>query len=211
MEIQFTPITVGSFEVNCFIVHNDQHALIIDPGDDAPMITDYVSQHQLQVSAYLLTHGHADHVSALAACDQAMPAPIYMHETDTAWAFSAQNSILPYYPQPTRPATSLSPLQEGQTLSLDAFHIKILHTPGHTPGGTCFYFEEQTTLISGDTLFSGSVGRTDLPGGDARTLSNSLKQLARLPESTQVLPGHGPRTTIAQEKRNNIYLQRLPA
>ena len=211
MKIQFTPVTVGCFEVNCFIVHTEQQALVIDPGDDAARISDYLEQHNLKVTAYLLTHGHADHLSALAACHQSRPAPIFMHQADAAWAFSAQNSIPPYYPQPIKPATPMSPLQEGQTLTVDAFTIRVLHTPGHTPGGVCFLFENQNTLISGDTLFRGSVGRTDLPGGDSRILSNSLKKLAQLPDPTQVLPGHGETTTIAQEKRSNIYIQRLSA
>ena len=236
-------ITVGPYEVNCAVLWGeDKQALIIDPGYDAADIETVLEENGLTVAAILLTHGHADHISALAELHAAHPAPVYLHAADAAWAFGPNNQILPYYPVPEKPDTEIidptnpprpsgTPPLEGtdQTPLLrrggrnevadgvGSKHWKIadlsfqcLETPGHTPGGVCYWFEEAEACFTGDTLFKGSCGRTDLPGGDARTLTASLGKLAEtLPPETRIVAGHGEDTTMEYELATNFFIQRF--
>jgi hydroxyacylglutathione hydrolase len=238
MKIKF--ITVGAYEVNCSVVWGEaKQALIIDPGYDASLIQSCLDANDLTVAAYLLTHGHADHIHALAGLHAARPAPVYLHEADQKWAFGPNNQIPPHYPIPEKPGAEFidptdpprpagTPPQEGN--SGDPLHrrggrnevtdgvgsegwkiadlsFQTLETPGHTPGGVCYWFKEEGVCFTGDTLFKGSCGRTDLPGGDARTLTASLKKLAKLPPETRIIAGHGEETTIAHELKTNFFLQ----
>ncbi len=206
--MQVEPIVVGAFQVNCFIVSNDRRqALVIDPGADASLILDHLEQSQLDVAAYLLTHGHIDHISALNDMCAARPAPIGIHEKDLAWAFGGRNSMLPFYPATIAPSTSPQDLSEAATPMEIGFNYSVIDTPGHTPGGVCIYFESEASLFCGDTLFAGSVGRTDLPGGDSRVLAESIKRLTALPNDTVVYSGHGPSTTIGHEKQTNFFMR----
>lgn len=201
------PVLVGDFEVNCYVVWGDaQRALVIDPGADPEAVADVLDSRRLTVAAFLITHGHMDHVCALAPLATRYPAPIAMHPKDAAWAFSRANSMPPY-PVPTRPAAIERPLADGQTFEDGGLHYHVIATPGHTPGGVCFHFPEAKALFTGDTLFAGSVGRTDLPGGDDVVLSASLKVLTRLPDATTVYPGHGPKTTVGREKATNPFIR----
>lgn len=204
-------ITVGPFEVNCYVVRGkSRSALVIDPGAEAQRILDEVDRNALRVVAYLLTHGHADHVGVLAELVKRHPAPIYIHPEDAHWAFTSANQIPPYYAEPEKPQTRIL-LAVGEDRSFNdaglGFHI--IETPGHTPGGVCFWFPKEKILFSGDTLFSGAIGRTDLPAGNPVALQNSLKKLTVLPQETQVFPGHGPATTIGVELRDNFFFSRL--
>lgn len=204
-------ITVGPFEVNCYVVRGKSSAaFIVDPGADAQRILDEVARNDLRVVGYLLTHGHADHVGALAEVERQYPAPIYLHPADARWAFTPANQIPPYYAEPEKPKSPVLSAS-GEDFSFGAADLifRIIETPGHTPGGVCFWFPEEKVIFSGDTLFCGSVGRTDLPGGNAAILQNSLKKLTVLPEETRVFPGHGPATTIGAELRDNFFLSRL--
>jgi hydroxyacylglutathione hydrolase len=197
-------ITVGPFEVNCYIVRGvADDLLVIDPGADASRIRELLRG---SVAAYLLTHGHADHVSALADLMSSHPAPVYLHEADMRWAFTDRNQIPPYYAAPAPPNGIVHYVTDGAVYSEGGFRFCALETPGHTPGGVCFWFPNEGILFSGDTLFNGSVGRTDLPGGSARLLSASLQKIAGLPDHTRVYPGHGPATTIGAEKKTNAFL-----
>jgi glyoxylase-like metal-dependent hydrolase (beta-lactamase superfamily II) len=201
-------ITVGPFEVNCYVAWNARpDALVIDPGADAERILDFLDHYGLQVAVYLLTHGHADHVSALAPLHRARPAPIAMHPLDQRWAFGPDNQIPPYYAVPDAPERVARPMREGQRWEDAGLAYEVIETPGHTPGGVCLYLPLEKTLFAGDTLFRGSVGRTDRPGASARVLTESLRKLARLPDDVVVYPGHGPATTIGEEKRNNVFLR----
>ncbi len=158
--------------------------------------------------AYLLTHGHMDHISALSDLSQKYPAPIRMHPKDAAWAFSPANQMPPYYHTPKFPQQGiLADLIESAENHAAGLSYKVLETPGHSPGSVCLYFPDHEILIAGDTLFAGSAGRTDLPGGDARQLQESLQRLVTLPDSVTIYPGHGPLSTIGCEKKNNPYLQ----
>lgn len=204
-------LCTGPFEVNCGIVWNDsRQAFVIDPGYDAADIETVLHENGLTLAAYLLTHGHADHINALADLHETHPAPVYMHAGDEKWAFGSQNQIPPYYPVPGRPDCQiLHPEDSNDWKKLVPIFqgLELIETPGHTRGGVCYYFAEDKILFTGDTLFKGTCGRTDLPGGDARTLSASLKKLAALPDDVTVWPGHNDSTTIDYEKKNNFFMQ----
>lgn len=206
-------ITVGPFEVNCAIVWEEAgQALVIDPGYDAPLIQSCLDAHGLSVAAYLLTHGHADHTNALAELHAICPAPVYIHPADERWAFGTDNQIPPHYPVPKKPDTEILNPMDFQTLEklMRLYTIECLETPGHTPGGVCYWFKDAGVCFTGDTLFKGSAGRTDLPGGDARTLTASLRKLAEtLPPETRIVAGHGDDSTMAHELATNFFLQRF--
>ncbi len=193
----------------CYLVWGTENkALVFDPGDDADRIAAVLKQHGLETAAYVLTHTHYDHINALADLHDAAPAPVIVHSKDWAWAFDPRNGAEPYYPVPRRPeGAEIKPLESAADWHIADLHFQVIPTPGHTPGGCSLYFPEGRILISGDTLFKGSCGRTDLPGGDARQLKDSLKRLRELPDETQVFPGHGDDTTIGIEKASNFFMQ----
>lgn len=206
MNIHILP--VGPFEVNCAVVwNNQQQALIIDPGADAEQITAVLNSNGLTVSAYLLTHGHTDHLGELATLHAARPAPVYIHTEDFLWAFGPQNQIPPYYAVPKKPAAEWIHPTSSTRGTPPGFNFQIIETPGHTRGGVCYYFESEGVLFSGDTLFKGTCGRTDLPGSDSRVLAQSLKKLTALPDEVTIYPGHNESTTIGYEKRTNFFLK----
>ena len=202
-------LTVGPFESNCHLIIGDNNqTLVIDPGDDAQKIIQFIRKNKLNVIGYPITHGHIDHVSGLAAVHTEFPAPIGMHPRDETWAFSPVNMFPPFYNQPPEAPSKIErTYQEGQTWEDGGMRYNILETPGHSPGSVSFYFPDEKILISGDVLFQGSIGRTDLPGGDMRVLEKSLKRLCELPDDTIVYPGHGPATTLGIEKKTNFYLR----
>ncbi len=208
--MQIETVIVGEFQVNCFIVWGPtREALVIDPGHEADRIAAMLDRHGLRVAAYLLTHGHMDHVSALAELHARHPAPISMHAADARWAFGPDNAMLPFYDVPRNPGRIDRLIEDGQSQQDGGLTYGVLGTPGHTPGSVCFLFEEGRALFTGDTLFAGSVGRTDLPGGNPRTQQASLRALAQLPDDLLIHAGHGPVTDMLTEKRTNYFLQRL--
>jgi glyoxylase-like metal-dependent hydrolase (beta-lactamase superfamily II) len=201
-------IVVGEYRVNCFVVWNENgKAVVIDPGYDAELIIKFLDDNRLEVAAYMLTHGHMDHISALADLYAAKPAPVGLHAEDQAWAFSDINQILPTYPTPKSPAEIERSFEDGQEFSDGGLAYRVITTPGHTPGGVCFYFYDEGVVFTGDTLFAGSVGRTDLHKGNSRILKQSLNKLCELDDSTVAYPGHGPATRIGHEKRTNFFMQ----
>lgn len=201
-------LEVGLFASNCYIVGNDaSEALIIDPGDDAARILEVIRRNDLQVKAYLLTHGHVDHVSALAEVVSAFPAPVAIHPIDGRWAFEPVNQMPPYYDTPKAPPSIERHFDDGQEWTDAGFRYRVLFTPGHAPGHVSLYFEDEGVLFAGDVLFRGSVGRIDLPGGNIRDMEQSLRKLMTLPDDTVVYSGHGPKTTIGQERRTNPFLR----
>lgn len=202
------PVVVGAFDVNCFLVTGDDgKTLIIDPGADANVILNHIIDENLEVTAYLLTHGHMDHISVLFDLYKVHSAPVAIHGKDLLWAFSENNCMPPFYDMPKKPSEISRILKNAESFSDGGLEYEIIETPGHTPGGVCFYFKSKKILFCGDTLFAGSVGRTDLPGGDSRVLSESLKRLADLPDDVTVYPGHGPSTTIGEEKSTNFFMR----
>jgi glyoxylase-like metal-dependent hydrolase (beta-lactamase superfamily II) len=160
------------------------------------------------VAGYICTHGHADHINALAELHSRHPAPVAMHSLDWEWAFDERNRIEPYYPVPERPHIEhVEPLDSARDWTIADLHFQCIETPGHTPGSCCLLFQDAGILISGDTLFKGSCGRTDLPGGSPRRLKESLNKLKQLPDDVRVYPGHGPDTTIGLERMTNFFMQ----
>ncbi len=203
-------IVVGDFQVNCYILEPEQgKAIVIDPGDDTDQIADLLKDKGLTPIAYLMTHGHVDHITSLREIAEKFPAPIALHADDAAWAFGEESRIMPFLEVPSKPEEIAIDLKERREIADLGTPCEVIHTPGHTPGSVCFYFPRCSVVVTGDTLFAGSVGRTDLPGGNARTLAESLNKLKELPDDTQVLPGHGPASTIGNEKRTN-YFMRMP-
>ena len=210
--LQVETMVLGAFEANCFILHKHQgKAIVIDPGAQPELIIPFLEKAGLTPEIYLLTHGHMDHVSALADLHTAFPAPVAMHPDDRKWAFEAMNQMPPFYPPPLFPACGVDrSVQDAQTWSDAGITFTVVGTPGHTPGSVCFYFPVDNLLFSGDTLFAGSVGRTDLPGGNSRTLGLSLARLAKLPPKTLIFPGHGEATELDYELKHNFFMQKFP-
>lgn len=203
-----TRIEVGPLATNCYILRaKTLAALIIDPGADAGAIAEIIGHCRLTVRGYLITHGHIDHISALAPLWLKAAAPIAMAAADLQWAFGESNQMPPDYALARRPAAIERVLRGGEQWDEDGFRYQVMATPGHSPGSVCFYFPAENILFSGDTLFQASVGRSDLPGGREEQLRQSLKILAALPPATQVYPGHGPATTIGREVESNPFLR----
>ena len=196
-------IQVGGFEVNCSILSENGKAWIVDPGQEPDRIIDLLAKKGLEPAAILLTHGHFDHIGAIPGLLKKFPdLPVCVHEKDVQMFGHPLNQLPPEYTSFTKP-------KEVRGLeSLEGLEgLEVIETPGHTPGGVCYYFPKDKLLLSGDTLFAGSVGRTDLPGGDMATLMDSLQKLTALPDDTLVIPGHGMHTRIALEKSGNPFLQ----
>lgn len=209
--MQIRVIETGAFFENCYVLWNSKdQAFVVDPGDDAKRILAELQKNELTPSGYLLTHGHLDHISAITALVARHPAPVYLSREDADWAFTRLNGIPPYVPVDQAPKDMDTDLHEGRIITAGTLKARVIKTPGHTPGCVCFAFDEEKVLVSGDTLFRCSIGRTDLPGGSGKRILESLTKLMTLDDDFQVLPGHGGATTIGDERRENPYLaQRL--
>lgn len=202
MEILTLP--VGPLQVNCYLVWEpgSRTALVIDPGDDADVVLATAREHELRPAGVLLTHAHVDHIRGVGGVVEELDVPVMLHADDEALYFSPDNALLPWVPA----ATGL-PRLSAVPGDLDGLGFAVIHTPGHTPGGVCYHFADESVLFSGDTLFQGSIGRTDLPGGDMQSLLASIRQrLLPLPGDTRVYPGHGPPTAMGREARSNPFL-----
>lgn len=201
MEIVTLP--VGPFEANCYLARppKSDTLYIIDPGAEPRRIIEEAKKFNASRTVVLLTHAHIDHISALAEITAALhPEAVWLDSDDLKLYHSPLNAIEPYYP----PAENLP----ETTDDLPGEPIKILRLPGHSQGGTGFYFPAEKVLFTGDSIFAGSIGRTDLPGGNFETLIKSLKEVVlTLPPDTRIYPGHGPSTTAGYEKATNPFLQ----
>lgn len=205
-------LPVGLLQCNCSIFGDEEsrEAIVIDPGDEIGKITKVLAQHQLKVKAIIITHAHIDHVAGAHKLRALTQAPVYMNEADRELldALEVQAQWLQMEtPEQTKVDCAA---KEGVVLQLGAANFQVLETPGHTQGSLAVWIPQEEKLVAGDTLFCGSIGRTDLPGGNPRQLLASIKtRLLDLPEQTVVIPGHGPNTTIGREKDQNPFLQRL--
>ena len=198
-------IPVGAYEANCVILWVGEDALVLDPGQDSELLLAFLSGRNLRLRAILLTHGHFDHVNGIPGILEKNPGvPVYAHPSDWVMFGHPMNRNPPDYPGVGTPAN----LHDIRDIVKDfpAFGFEVLETPGHTPGSVCV--KTGTLLLSGDTLFAGSCGRTDFPGGSMADMRRSLAALAKLPPETEVVPGHGPSTTIAREVASNPFIER---
>jgi len=201
---------VGPLQCNCVIIGDEQtkSAIVVDPGDDLEQIVDALKRHELKVKAIIATHAHIDHVGALAALKELSGAPAMMHEGDVPlYEHLAQQAA--WLGVPTPSTTTLDRLlKEGERLDVGGRTLQVVHTPGHSPGSVSFVVDEVIpTVLSGDTLFAGSIGRTDLWGGSFPEIIESIRRkLLTLPDEVVVVPGHGPLTTIGAERATNPFL-----
>lgn len=192
-------IQVGGYGVNCSILSQGSKAWIVDPGNEGERIIALLAQNSLEPIGILLTHAHFDHITGTAALQKEFPSlPVYVGTPDTVMFGHPFNQLPDEYPSIGTPAN----IHDASELTI----CEVIKTPGHTPGGVCYYFPEDKLLLSGDTLFAGSVGRTDFPGGSMAELLNSLRKLMELPDDTLVIPGHGDFTSIGEERRSNPYI-----
>ena len=200
-------LPTGPLQVNCYVVACGvtRQAAVIDPGGDVAQILALLKQHDLQVVMVINTHGHFDHIGGNRQLLAATGADLLLHQADLQLlASSADHAAAFGLPAETSPAPQRL-LEGGERLQLGELLVDVLHTPGHTPGGICLLINDQ--VIVGDTLFAGSIGRTDLPGGDHQTLIESIREkLLVLPDETVAHPGHGPSTSIGREKLYNPFL-----
>jgi glyoxylase-like metal-dependent hydrolase (beta-lactamase superfamily II) len=203
-------LPVGMLACNCSVIGDERtrEAIVIDPGDDVSEITAILDRHHLKVKLIAITHAHIDHIGGAAKLRALTGAPVYMHRDDSALAGGlAMQAEWLGMEAPENPGIDTA-AQEGDVLRAGAIAAEVIHTPGHTPGSLSLFLPEQNKLFSGDTLFRGSIGRTDLPGGDKRVIEDSiLSKLYKLPDNTVVIPGHGAATTIGREKATNPFVR----
>ena len=200
---------LGSIAANCIVLWNEGSSAcwIVDPGQDVADLTAFLDEQGLTPAVVVLTHGHFDHIGAVPGLLAKWPdLPVHIGPGDVMMLGHPQNAWPPDYPCAPKPTTLVADLTEGSMLSAGGISAKILSTPGHTPGSVCLYFEDEHLLLTGDTLFAGSCGRTDFPGGSMPQMKASLKRLATLPPETNVIAGHGTPTTIAREVASNPFI-----
>ena len=193
-------IQVGELATNCYILIDDieKKAAVIDPGAEAELILAELDKTDAQVEYILLTHGHYDHIGAVAKLHEALPrTKVYMHQADSR---GTGFHVVPLADQ----VEDLQYYDDGDALTLGSLTIHVIHTPGHTPGGVTLRVRD--VLFTGDTLFAGSMGRSDFPGGNTQQLFASLKKLARLEGNYHVLPGHESTTTLDRERQSNVFV-----
>ncbi len=200
---------VGPLQCNCTILGDEQtrEAIVIDPGDDISRIHKRLAENGLTLKQILITHAHIDHIGGALRLKRLTGAPIYLNENDLPLLdmMGTQAAWLGINAPETVPPDS--GLIDGQAVGLEHYSARVLHTPGHTQGSICLHFAPLKLLIAGDTLFAGSIGRTDLPGGNYDQIIESIhSRLLALPDETSVIPGHGPVTSIGQERKSNPFL-----
>ncbi|MGP4072477.1 MBL fold metallo-hydrolase [Piscibacillus sp. B03] len=200
---------LGLLGTNCYIIESDKKALVIDPGGDYNILDQHFIEQDIKPIAILLTHAHFDHIGAVDPLRKNYDIPVYMHSEEKEWltnpSFNGSKLFGVGEIYSTEPAEFY--LEEG-FFEIDSFSFDVFHTPGHSPGSISFWFKEDSTLVAGDTLFNGSIGRTDLPFGQHDQLIKNIKnKILTLPANSVVYPGHGPSTTIEKEKNHNPFLQ----
>ena len=203
-------LAVGPLQCNCSILSDEssREAIVVDPGDEVLRILQVLERHQLTVKQIVVTHAHIDHIAGAQRLKQLTGAPILYNQRDLPLVAMMEEQagwIGVRTPVVSAPDDSL---EDGDTVAVSGLSAVVMHTPGHTEGSLCLHLPEQGILLAGDTLFAGSIGRTDLPGGDTSKILASIRdRILPLPASTKVIAGHGSSTTIGEEKRSNPFLQ----
>lgn len=207
MSLSFLRLVLGDLGTNCYIIGDpdSKEAFVIDP-DDGPAVVDTLKERGLTCIGILLTHGHSDHIHGVQTLMDTYGAPVYIHERDLPCLYDPQVNLSALHGRPvTITGGTIKTVKDGQHIGSGKMDFQVLETPGHTVGGVCYYMSP--AVFVGDTLFRGSVGRTDFPGGDFEALVQSIRtKLFTLPDQTMAYPGHGPETQIVFEKENNPYL-----
>jgi glyoxylase-like metal-dependent hydrolase (beta-lactamase superfamily II) len=203
-------LPVGPLECNCSIIGDEttRDAMVIDPGDDILDVLAIIQKHNLQVKKIIITHAHIDHVGGAMKLRQSTGAPILMNQNDYALVKMLDVQAAWLGMTPPGEVKIDGSMSDGDTVDAGPLVANVIHTPGHTEGSVCLFFPGQQKLIAGDTLFAGSIGRTDLPGGSYDKIIRSLhEKVLALPDRTVVVPGHGPLTTIGDERESNPFLK----
>jgi glyoxylase-like metal-dependent hydrolase (beta-lactamase superfamily II) len=207
--MKLNTIVVGPFEVNCYLYWDEQtrDGVIIDPGLDEHVIIDSVNKSGMTPKAILLTHGHGDHIAAVKPVKEHFDLPLYVGRGDKELLRNPSANVSELIGQPIVAPDPDHLVEDEQSVTIGSLQFTVLATPGHTPGGVCYLDERANLVFTGDSLFWGSIGRTDLPGGSLNTLLDSIKtKLLKLPDGITCYPGHGPKTTIGAEKSQNPFL-----
>lgn len=203
-------LPVGLLECNCSVFGDEtsREGLVVDPGDQIDDVLQIIERHGLHLKAIIITHAHIDHIGGAQKLKQATGAPVYMNLNDMELQKGLDRQAAWLGVEPPEPVAIDAPARDGDRLLIGATELLVLHTPGHTQGSISLWIPAEEKLVAGDTLFRDSIGRTDLPGGDGRQILRSIHdKLLPLPEQTVVIPGHGAKTTIGREKRENHFLR----
>lgn len=211
--IEITGFELGPYATNCYVVRptSSDAAWIIDASFDADLIADHIERKGFKPHGVILTHAHVDHIAGLGDLRRRFPKiPVWIHEAEELWLTNPMLNLSAMSGLPTTGPTPDRLLRDGDVIDLGGTSWHVLHTPGHSPGGITLHHRASATAFVGDALFAGSIGRTDFPGSDFDTLATAIRQrLYTLPDDTRILPGHGPATTIGEEKRSNPFVRPL--
>lgn len=198
--------TVGPMEANCYILYNPdkKEGLIIDPGAEGARLIKFIEQEKICINYIINTHGHPDHIGANRQIKEYTNAPILIHQYDAPMLTRSGSVLSLIFPLESSSPPADTFIKDGDLIECAGIKLKVLHTPGHTPGGISLLIDD--SIFTGDTLFSGSVGRFDLPGGSEEVLLNSIKKILSLDKNLIIYPGHGPSTTVGEELRSNPFI-----
>ena len=202
-------VIVGPLQVNCYVIYGEKNpdAIIVDPGDEPEKILRHVKSRGLKISTIVCTHGHFDHTGGIYALREKSGAKVLLHIDELPVYLSAESQGAVWGFNITQPPHPDQFVQDGDEITTGDITVMVMHTPGHSPGGICLATER--TVFTGDTLFAGSVGRTDFPGGSIEKLKISFKKIMSLPPETVLYPGHGNWTTVADEWRQNFFVHEV--
>jgi hydroxyacylglutathione hydrolase len=202
-------IVVGPFAVNCYLLWNEEslEGVVIDPGAEADLIKAEMDQFSMIPKAFLLTHGHGDHIAAVGELVEEYELPLYIGAGEEKLLADPHANVSAFFDKPVSSPPPDYTVVDGQVLQIAGIRLAVLSTPGHTSAGVCYFEEQAGRLFSGDTLFAGGIGRVDLPGGDFKQLLKSIREkILTLPNGVLVYPGHGPSTTVETERASNPWL-----
>lgn len=209
--MQHHAFSLGPFQTNCYVLRHGGVTWLIDPGQDPEPLLGYLDAEAIEPDRVLLTHAHADHIAGLPALTARFPGlPIGVHSAEQTFLGDPAQNLSLGFGEPLVAPEPTELLADGQRLDLAGVAVEVLHTPGHSPGGLTFYFPSEGLAVVGDTLFAGSIGRTDFPHSDHEALLRSIRErLLTLPGDTTILPGHGPGSTIGRERATNPFVLQM--